>query len=296
MTKLDEAKAAVEELLENARIGNIIPVRLPGQIEAIQTLLEEADEEHQEQVELLQNAVPAGEPGTTDLETAEVIKTAVHDLKNPLASIKGYGDLLNNPAMGGELTDMQQQLLDVIRTNTKRMEGLLNDVSTINKIRSRTLRINTKMDMFKNIAMMAERDTRPLAEELDRQLEFDIPQGLPILETDGERLNEALIKLIENGLRYSPQGDGKVIVSARNEDNTLAIDIADNGVGMSEDELNRLGELFWRADNDAVRAYKGSGMGVRIAYDLIDLLGGEVSVQSDPSVGTTFTLYFAGMG
>jgi signal transduction histidine kinase len=142
--------------------------------------------------------------------------------------------------------------------------------------------------------MMAEKATRPLADELKRQLEFDVPQGLPILTTDGELLTHAMVKLIENGLRYSPAGDGKVTVSGRNEGSTLIITIADNGCGITEEEMARLGELFYRADNDVVREHKGSGLGIPIAYGLVELLGGRREVESKPGAGATFKLYFEG--
>ena len=292
--KMEETKTAIVELLGNANIGNIIPVRLPGQIEAIQGLLLEAEKEHAEEIEKLKNVL-GGDAGAVMLENAEFMKTAIHELRTPMTSIRGYGDMLNNPAMVGELTAMQKQLLGVIRTNSQRMEGLLSDMSYINKLRAGIIKVNKKMDMFKNIAMMAEKATRPLADELKRQLEFDVPQGLPILTTDGELLAHAMVKLIENGLRYSPEGDGKVTVSGRNEGSTLIITIADNGCGITEEEMARLGELFYRADNDVVRAHKGSGLGIPIAYGLVELLGGRREVESKPGAGATFKLYFEGM-
>lgn len=292
--KMDEAKTALAELLENAKIGNIIPIRLPRQIEEIQELLQEAEKEHTEELEQLRN-VPGGDAGQIILETAEFIKTAVHDLKNPLASIKGYGDMLNNPQMGGQLTPMQAQLLDVMRSNTKRMEALLSDVSTINKIRAGLLRPNNKMDMFKNIAMNLEKQTGKLAQELNRQLEFEIPQGLPLLNTDGERMAEALVKLIENGLKYSAEGEGKVTIRAKAENNTLIIEIEDNGCGMKPEELAQLGTMFFRADNEAVRAHKGSGLGIPIAYQVIEILSGTIAVESELGKGTKFTVTFEGM-
>lgn len=293
MSKLQEARQAVAELLENARVGNIIPVRLPGQIEAIQQLLEEADAQHTEQIQQLENR-PGGEAGAVLQESAEFVKTALHDLKNPLSSIKGYGDILVNPAMSGELSEMQAQLLDVIRTNTKRMEQLLSDLSTMNKLRGGILLLEDKLDTFKNIVLMIEKVTRPLAESLNRELALDIPQGLPLLKTDGEKLAEALVKLVENGLRYSPEGTGRVQISAHGHDGQLIVVIEDNGVGMTPDDLARLGTLFWRADDDLVRSYKGSGLGIPIAYGLIEQLGGSIHVESEHGVGTRFTVIMPG--
>jgi cell cycle sensor histidine kinase DivJ len=124
---------------------------------------------------------------------------------------------------------------------------------------------------------------------------FDIPQGLPILQTDGEKLADAIVKLVENGLRYSPEGEGQVVVSAEGDNGTLLIHVSDNGVGMNDAEVARLGEMFWRADNDLVRSYKGSGLGIPIAFGLIDLMGGKIDVSSQPDEGTTFTIAIEGM-
>lgn len=291
---MQAARAALDELLDNARSGHIIPVRLPGQIEAIAELLRLVDEAHQAEVDALRRS-GGGDAHTVAQENAEFLKVAVHELRTPMTSIRGYSDMLANPALGGELSAMQAQLLDVVRANSRRMESLLADVSIINRLRAGQLNVKSKMDVFKNIALRVEKQARPLADELGRQLAFDVPDGLPILNTDGELLALALAKLVENGLRYSPADGGRVRVGARGEDNRLVIQIGDNGVGMTPDEVVRLGELFFRADNDAVRAHKGSGLGVAIAYQLIALLGGTVSVSSVPQQGTTFTVSLAGL-
>ncbi|MCL4256358.1 MAG: HAMP domain-containing histidine kinase [Anaerolineae bacterium] len=294
MSALEQAKQALAELLENARVGNIIPIRLPSQIEAIQAALLDAEKEHQDEIADLRRR-PSGDIETVLQDNAEFMRVAIHDLKNPLASIKGYSDLLNNPAMGGELSPMQSQLLQVVRSNSKRMEALLEDMSVMNRLRGGVTKVNQKMDMFKNIAMVIEKKMRPVAEELNRQLEFDIPQGLPLLNVDGDLIAIVFNKLIENGLRYSPEGEGKVTLKARNENNKLVVEVEDNGVGMTEEELSHLGELFYRADNDVVRAYKGSGLGIPIAYGLVDVLRGTITVQSEPNKGTRFTVTFEGM-
>jgi len=294
MSALEEAKQALAELLENARVGNIIPIRLPSQIEAIQASLLQAEKEHQDEIADLRRR-PGGDIETVMHDNAEFMRVAIHDLKNPLASIKGYSDLLNNPAMGGELSPMQSQLLQVVRSNSKRMEALLEDMSIMNRLRGGVTKVNQKMDMFKNIAMVIEKKMRPLAEEINRQLEFEIPQGLPLLNVDGDLVATVFIKLVENGLRYSPEGTGKVTVRAKGEGSVLVVEVEDNGVGMTTEEVGRLGELFFRSDNEVVRAYKGSGLGIPIAYGLVDVLRGKISVDSEPNKGTRFVVSFDGM-
>ena len=280
-----QARSKLAELIENARTGSIIPVRLTGQLEEIEALLKAADAEA---------AQAAPEPSATAadvlLENAEFVSTAVHELRTPMTSIRGYSDLLN---MSG-LTEPQQQLMNTIRSNTRRMETLLQDVSDISKIRGGTLKISRKMDMFKNIGMTVEKETAPLAEDMDKVLTFEIDQGLPLLNTDGDYLAKAVRKLVENSLRYTGD-DGEVTVRARGEDNELVIQVADNGIGMSEDEIANLGTLYWRGDSDVVREFKGSGLGIPIVYGIIKLLDGTISVASTPGEGTTFTIRLPGM-
>lgn len=291
---LKQAQALVDELLEAARTGRVIPVRLPGQVEAIADALAQAEKEQAGNTGAPAQTDATGEAQDYRREQAEFMSVAIHELRVPMTSILGYGDMLNSPSMG-ELSDMQKQFLQTIRTNAKRMQTLLSDVSDVSKIRGRTMKLSPKMDMFKNIAMRIEKDMSPVAQEMKRQLNFDIPQGLPVLNTDGEVLAKALDKLVENALRYTHEG-GTVSLSAASEGNNLVIKVADDGIGMTPEEVARLGELYFRADNDHVRQYKGSGLGLPIAYGIIDLLDGTISVESAPGAGTTFTIVLPGMG
>lgn len=288
---LQQARAQIAELLEAARTGAIIPFRLPGQIEAIDALLAQAQEEH---VKDSQNPVLPHDMDEFLKEQAFFVSHAVHELRTPMTSIRGYADMLNMPGMG-ELTEMQRQLLETIRANARRMEGLLTDVSDISKIKAGTLRMSPKMDMFKNIAMQVDKQVRPLAEELHRKLEFDVAQGLPILNLDSELLTKALVKLVENALRYIEREDGEVIVRGTSEGNKLYITIQDNGIGMTDDDLRQLGTIYFRSENELVRSYKGSGLGIPVAYGIIKMLDGSVSVESTPGQGTTFTVTLTGM-
>lgn len=291
-TALQQARALLEQLTENARKGAIIPVRLPGQIEEITALLVKAEEE---QAEAAKKAASGGEGREEYLkEQASFMSHAIHELRNPMTSIRGYADMLGNAAMG-PLNDMQKQFVETIRTNSRRMEGLLTDVSDMSKLRGGTLKTNSKMDMYKNIAMMIDKAARPTADNLTKTLTFDTPSGLPILETDGELLTKAIVKLVENALRYSNE-NGEVKVNATGENNVLTITVEDNGIGMTPEEMSQLGTIYYRSDNELVRTFKGSGLGIPIAYGIIKLLGGTVDVKSEVDKGTTFTITLKGMG
>ncbi len=276
------------DLLTAARTGALIPIRLPGQIEAIQTALQQAKDEAAKQS-------PA-EPFDKEAylkDQAYFIGHAIHELRTPMTSIRGYADMLNSM---GSLTDMQKQFLDTIRTNSRRMETLMQDVADVNKLRHGTLKTAVKMDMFKNIALMTEKAMAPTAEQLGRALKFDIPQGLPILNTDGELVAKALNKLVENALRYQDkETGGEVTMAARAEGNQLIVTVTDTGIGMTPEELAQLGTLYFRSENDVVRNYKGSGLGIPVAYGILELMSGTVKAVSEPGKGSTFTITLPGM-
>lgn len=286
-SSMQELRDKLNEFLNNAKTGNIIPIRLPAQIEEMIALVDEVEKEQAEA------AAKAMSPDMEEYfkEEAFFVGHAVHELRTPMTPIRGYVDMLGSM---GALNDMQKQFLDVIKTNTRRMESLLYDVSYTNKIRKKTLQLNPKMDMFKNIAMRLEKDMKPLADELKRELVFDIPDGLPILNTDSELFVVALEKLIENAIRYTKE-DGKITVSGKKDESNLVITIADNGIGMSDEDKARLGEIYFRSDDDHVREFKGSGLGIPIAYGLLELLGATHSVETEAGKGTTFTVSIKGM-
>jgi len=278
----------LEELLAAARSGALVPVRLPGQIEAIQAALQQAKDETAKQA-----PAEAFDKEAWFKDQAYFIGHAVHELRTPMTSIRGYADMMNSM---GSLNDMQKQFLDIIRTNSRRMETLMQDVADMNKLRHGTLKTAIKMDMFKNIAMMTEKAMGPLAGQMERTLKFDIPQGLPILNTDGEMIAKALNKLVENGLRYQAQETGgEVSVAARSDDGKLVVTITDTGIGMTPEELAQLGTIYFRSDSEVVRNFKGSGLGIPVAYGIIRLLGGEVKAESEPGKGSTFTVTLPGM-
>jgi len=284
---MQDLRAKLDELLENAKTRNIIPIQLPGQVEEIIAAVDAVESEHQDE---MKNAMPEDMDGYME-EEAYFVGHAVHELRTPMTSIRGYSDMLGQM---GELNDMQKQFLDVIKTNSRRMESLLKDVSFINKIRKNTLQLNPKMDMFKNISMRLEKDMQKLAEEYEKELIFEINDGLPLLNVDSDMLVAALERFIENALRYTNE-DGKVIVRGLADGSTLVIEVEDDGIGMKEEDLAQLGEIYFRSDDDHVREYKGSGLGIPVAYGLLDAIDATYEFESTFGEGTKVTVRVQGM-
>jgi len=228
-------------------------------------------------------------------DSGEFISVMVHEIRKPMTSIRGYNDMLGNKAMG-ELNEMQAQFVQTIRNNILSMEALVADLSDLNKFQTGRHTASPKMDMFKNIAMQLEKDFTEKAEARNITLTFDTPQGLPLLNLDTQRAVQAFSKLLDNAIKYSYENEGEVLVKAEGGDGALHVIIQDNGVGMTDTEQARLGELFFRGDNDLVTNSKGYGMGIPIVFECLKLLNGSIEWESTPSQGTRFMVTLPAMG
>lgn len=224
---------------------------------------------------------------------AQFASVMVHEIRIPMTSIKGYSDMLAKNIVG-ELNEMQTQFVETIRSNVLRMEHLVSDISDISKINAGRLRLEAKMDMYKNIALRVEKDTADLVAEHNHTLVFDTPDGLPLLNLDGVRFAQAITKLVINALQYTPESS-EIIVRASGDNGKIRIAVIDQGIGMTEEEQTHVGELFWRADNELVRSFKGHGLGLPIAIGLVKLMGGEFFFESEAGAGSTFGFVVPGM-
>ncbi len=224
---------------------------------------------------------------------ASFVSVLVHEIRKPMTSMRGYSDMLDKRLVG-ELNDMQGQFVSTIRNNVLSMEQLVSDISDIVKMRTGRVGADVKMDMAKNVLMAVEKDNGDFAKERGVELEFDVPSGLPILNLDSGRATQAVNKLVNNALKYTPEG-GKVTVSAAPVEGGLEIYVQDNGVGLHPEELAQLGDLFFRGDDELVTNSKGYGMGIPIVIECMKLVEGRFFYESEKGKGSKFGIFLPGM-
>src|SRR5579859_1493910 len=164
--------------------------------------------------------------------TASFNSMMVHEIRKPMTSIRGYADMLAKPGMIGPMNDMQQQFIDTIRTNVIRMEGLVTDISDISKLNSGRIKLDDKMTTFGQIMMEVQKLAEPLIAEFQHTVNYDIPQGLPILNADSKQLSKVIFNLLKNAIQYTPKGGTITVHAERREGNELFVSITDSGIGM----------------------------------------------------------------
>lgn len=225
----------------------------------------------------------------------EFISVVSHELKIPMTSIKGYSDLMIAGATG-PVSDKQVEFLKIIRSNVSRMALLVSDLTDISRIESGHLRLEPSMVDTKGIIEDVVSLAKNQLEQKKQTITLDVPDDLPKVWYDRNRLSQVITNLISNANKYT-QESGEITVRA--EKATQAIDgkepqdvirviVQDNGFGMNAEDQEKLFSKFFRSPDDKVREAPGTGLGLSITKNLIELQGGAIWFESEFRKGTVF--------
>ncbi len=221
--------------------------------------------------------------------TSNFVANMSHEMRTPMNAIIGNADLLAEGATGGQ----QRQCVEAIRRNGKHLLALISDVLDLSKMESGGTEIESVDCSAVEILADVEAILRPRAEE--KGLRFLLESTTPVtsvVRTDPARLLQILLNLVGNAIKFTETGEVRVIVSCPGLETAaprLRIAVADTGVGMSEEALSSIFEPFRQGDGSMTRAFGGTGLGLTIARRFTRLLGGDLTVSSQPGVGSVFT-------
>ena len=216
----------------------------------------------------------------------EFISTVSHELRTPMTSIKGYTDLLFL-GMAGGLTDKQLSFLQIIKSNADRLTALVNDILDISRMETGRIRLTIEsLDMVQLIDGVVS-SFREQYRDKGLKMVWQGPAGLPEVRGDATRVSQVLSNLLANAWRYTEEG-GQVTVTVRPADEFVQVDIADTGIGIPAEDLERIFDRFFRVDHPIVQEAGGSGLGLSIARMFVEMLGGRIWVQSEEGIGSTF--------
>ncbi len=242
------------------------------------------------------NARLYAEVHAANIAKSEFVSFVAHELKTPMTSIRGYTDLLNSAAVG-PVNEMQKQFLGTIRGNVDRMSTLVSDLADIARIESGRLRLEPKAIPFQNVIDDVVRTTQALIDAKKQTLVQEIEQNLPAVWADHTRAAQVLTNLVSNAYKYTPES-GQIILRVAKEDNRwdpdgapeiLHISVKDNGIGIAPEDQQKLFQKFFRAEDRMAREMApGTGLGLNIVKNLVELQGGQIWFESEFRKGSTF--------
>ncbi len=237
----------------------------------------------------------------SDQAKSEFMSVASHEMRTPITSIKGYTDLLARSTVG-PINDTQADFLATIRTNADRIALLVSDLSDIARIESGRLNLELSMVTIPGVIRDAVEGMRTQVEEKNQVLSVDVPDDLPPVRADHERLVQVVSNLVSNAHKFTPEG-GRIAVRAGRESRPgcrgdemkepgIFVAVEDNGIGIRVEEQDKVFEKFYRSEDRKASEIPGSGLGLSIAANLIEMQGGEIQLESVFREGTTvrFTL------
>jgi signal transduction histidine kinase len=215
---------------------------------------------------------------------AEVISTLAHEMRTPLTSIKGFSTaLLMEEASFSPET--QHEFLQIIDDECDALTDLIHDLLESSIIDAGLLRLELEPVMLPRLAESIVSDIARQTEK--HRILVDFPRAFPIVEADPRRIALVLRNLLDNAVKYSPQG-GMIVIRGEVRDPRVMVSVADQGVGIAPEHLNRLFERFFRVESGLGRHVVGSGLGLPIALSIVESHGGRIWADSTLGEGSTF--------
>jgi len=217
---------------------------------------------------------------------ADILSVISHELRTPLASIKGYSTALLLDEVEWDET-RRREFLELIDEECDTLEEIIRDVLDAARIDAGRLEIEWQPVMLPRLAQVEVEDISRRTTTCDFVLDF--PTGFPVIDADPIRIGQVLRNLLDNAVKYSPQG-GLIVVRGVAKDDEVVISVSDQGVGIAPQDLNQLFDRFFRVKASTGRHVPGSGLGLPISQSIVETHGGRIWAESQ--LGHGATLYF----
>ncbi len=222
---------------------------------------------------------------------SQFLATMSHELRTPLNAVIGFSEMMMSQAFGPLGNVRYREYAADIRSSGAHLLALINDILDLSRLDAGQLELNDEDLDPAELVAESVRMVRGQAQAAGLTLTQEVGTGLPLLRADRRRIRQILFNLLSNAIKFTPP-KGCVIVSAFAEGAELAISVADNGIGMAPEHIQRAFERFGQVDNSLSRKYEGAGLGLSIARQLAELHGGRLDLESEFDIGTRVTLIF----
>jgi signal transduction histidine kinase len=210
-----------------------------------------------------------------------------HELRTPLTNIRAYAETLSEGVF--EDPETVRECYNVIMGETQRLSRLVEDILSVSQLEAGSVRLNMDDVQVARLVRKVVEDMQAAADEKQVDLVLSLPAKVPVIRGDKDRLHVVLTNLIGNAIKYTPDG-GRVHVTCLEDGAKLSLEVKDTGIGIHPDDRDKIFDKFYRAADEQVAKLPGTGLGLAIARETVRAHGGTIELQSEPGVGSTFTI------
>ncbi|MEJ2208492.1 MAG: ATP-binding protein [Anaerolineae bacterium] len=215
---------------------------------------------------------------------SQLLSTVSHELRTPLASIKGFATtLLRQDVEWDEAS--RREFLSIIDEESDRLSELIGNLLDMSRIEAGELPVEPEPTNLRPIIDETATEFQMMTNR--HHIQVDVPRELPLVLADPRRARQVLRNLVENAVKYSPDG-GEIVISAEPKRDMLQVSVGDVGIGIDANQLDRIFDRFYQVDSASTRKVGGSGLGLAISRAIVEAHGGAIWVNSRPGEGSTF--------
>jgi signal transduction histidine kinase len=225
---------------------------------------------------------------TKEEEWLRFIDTLSHELKTPLTSIIAAAGLLEEE-LQKTADETHRRLMQTIIRNANSLESRLTELLNIVKTGSGKLQLQFEPVDIKSLILGTCMQISPLMQNKGQKLNTELPDFIPIIQADGQRLEQVLLNLMNNATKFTPYG-GVITVRVKKQDTGLVVEVADNGIGIPKDQQDRLFKPYSRVNADRQK-HPGLGLGLALSKQVVEMHGGKIWLDSDVGKGAVFSFF-----
>lgn len=218
---------------------------------------------------------------------SDFVSTVSHEFRTPLTSIKGYVSLVLDENVGS-LNEQQKEFLTIVNKENERLTNLISDMLDIQKIESGKMPYNFKEFNIYDFMKDCKKEFEHLEKKNNAKITVNVAENIPVIQADRDKIKQVVTNLVNNALKFA-NSKPIVNVSVKNEPEYVQVDVADNGIGIAEENLAKLFLKFQQIDSGSDRKTGGTGLGLSICKSIVETHGGEIGVRSRLGEGSTFS-------
>jgi len=224
--------------------------------------------------------------GEASRHKSEFLANMSHELRTPLNPIIGYTKLILD-GVEGEIKEEQRKDLEIVHSNSQHLLQLINNLLDISKIEAGRIELQWREFSVSDLLAEAVLPMQRLAEEKGLTLAYDVGAGIDKLNGDKGRVRQVLLNILGNAVKFT--GEGGIDLRVSENDTDFIFSVTDTGIGIGEDDLETIFDIFKQVGPAQIAGYEGTGLGLAISKQFVEMHGGMIRAKSEPGKGSTFT-------